>query len=95
MFITINLSPQIIDYLDNVCGSDPNIRGQFIENLILQHYQSQPQQYIPEMGVEPPGQRLHRRQRGFTTPQAPIRQRDKFGAVRKPRQTAILRRGSQ
>lgn len=86
MFISINLDPGVVDYLDSKCGG-PVGRAAYIHNLLV--FDKQNQQYAEPTYPEPEPDntynittpRLHRRQSGFNAPQAPIKQRDRYGSM--------------
>lgn len=95
MFISINLDPEVVNYLDNVCGG-PTGRANFIQSLIIQHFKQnqtpvEPTYEYPENCVQPT--RLHRCQKGFEHPQIPLSGR-KSGPVRKPREVTYPKRRS-
>ena len=82
MFISIDLDPEVISYLDSVCGGASG-RSNYIQNLITAYAQNQPVQAYPE--PEPSynnTQRLNRYQKGFQQIEAPIKHRASYGSVR-------------
>lgn len=89
----INLDDDVVNYMDSVCGGI-NGRSSFIDGLIRQFAQNQPQYVEPDQSYpEPEFTNVHRLHRGqFGYPQSPIRQRARSGVIRKPRQTVNLGR---
>jgi hypothetical protein len=99
VFITINIDPSVVEYLDSVCGGMPG-RSHYINQLIVADYQNQPAQPVQTYPEQDPDNtynittpRLHRRQSGFPHPEAPIKPRERYGSIRRPRQSTSLKRG--